>query len=115
MLSKLSNVSGVAAAAFCPFISAAMHADAVRTRTTWTDLSKPRDLAKIFDSVEYTQWKSFRESDDSRFVTLTMPRTLARLPYGANTKPIDEFDFEEVELGKGGKSISVSRTTTIAG
>lgn len=52
---------------------------------------------------------SFRESEDSRFsVTLTMPRTLARLPFGANTKPIDEFSFEEVELGKDGKPKSVS-------
>jgi type VI secretion system protein ImpC len=89
----LSNISNVAAAAFCPFISAAdpnlMGFD------NWTELSKPRDLEKIFESVEYTRWRSYRESDDSRFVVLTMPRTLARLPYGANTKPIEEFAYEE--------------------
>lgn len=102
----LKSISGTAAAAFCPFISAAGHE--MFGLDKWTDLSKPRDLAKIFDSVEYTSWKSFRESEDSRFVTLTMPRALARLPYGANTKPIDEFEYEEVSLGKGGKSISVS-------
>ena len=102
----LKNISGVAAAAFCPFISAA--SPRMFGLDEWTDLSKPRDLAKIFDSVEYTSWKSFRESEDSRFVTLTMPRTLARLPYGANTKPIEEFEYEEVPLGKKGESVSVS-------
>jgi type VI secretion system protein ImpC len=101
----LKNISGVAAAAFCPFISAA--SEKMFGLEKWTDLSKPRDLAKIFDSVEYTVWKSFRESEDSRFVTLTLPRTLARLPYGKNTKPIDEFDFEEVPVGRRGESVSV--------
>ena len=102
----LKNISGVAAAAFCPFISAA--SEGMFGLEKWTDLSKPRDLAKVFDSTEYVQWQSFRDSEDSRFVTLTLPRTLARLPYGANTKPIEEFSYEEVPLGKGGKSIAVS-------
>jgi type VI secretion system protein ImpC len=102
LLSKMSNV---AAAGFCPFISAA--SPKLYGFDSWTELVKPRDLEKIFDTVEYTKWKSFRESEDSRFVTLTMPRTLARLPYGQSTKPVEEFDFEEVALGKGGKSISV--------
>ena len=102
----LKNISGVAAAAFCPFISAA--SEKMFGLDEWTDLSKPRDLAKVFDSTEYTQWQSFRNSEDSRFVTLTMPRTLARLPYGANTKPIEEFSYEEVPLDKKGKSIAVS-------
>lgn len=89
----LSGISNVAAAAFCPFISAAD--PKLMGFDSWTELSKPRDLEKIFESVEYTRWRSYRESDDSRFVTLTMPRVLARLPYGANTKPIEEFDYEE--------------------
>ncbi len=102
LLSKMSNV---AAAGFCPFISAA--SPKLYGFDSWTELVKPRDLEKIFDTVEYTKWKSFRESEDSRFVTLTMPRTLARLPYGKSTKPVDEFDYEEVALGPGGKSIAV--------
>ena len=101
----LTNVSGVAASAFCPFISAA--APQLFGFDEWTELSKPRDLARIFDSAEYTKWKSFRESEDSRFCVLTMPRTLARLPYGANTKTIDEFEYEEVPVGKKGESIHV--------
>jgi type VI secretion system protein ImpC len=98
MLSKISNV---AAAAFCPFISAAD--PNLMGFENWTELSKPRDLEKIFDSAEYVKWNSFRETEDSRFVTLTLPRVLARLPYGAQTKPVEEFDFEEAQLDGQGR------------
>ena len=101
----LTEMTQVAASSFTPLLSAAN--PALFDMKDWTDLNKPRDLAKIFDNVAYTKWKSFRESEDSRFAYLTMPRTQARDLYGANTKPIDEFNFEEVELGEGGKSISV--------
>lgn len=104
-ITMLKNVAGVAAAAFCPFISAA--SPNLFGMEDWQGLTKPRDLAKIFDTVEHTSWRSFRESEDARFVTLTMPRTLARLPFGANTKPIDEFSFEEVELAADGRPKSV--------
>jgi type VI secretion system protein ImpC len=75
---------------------------------SFTELSKPRDLEKIFDTVEYTKWKSFRESEDSRFVVLAMPRVLARLPYGSQTKPVEEFNFEEVEMDSRGRAKPVS-------
>jgi type VI secretion system protein ImpC len=99
-------MSQVAAAGFCPFLSAA--SPDLMGFKNWTDLSRPRDLEKIFDTVEYTKWKSFRNSEDSRFVTLTMPRVLARLPYGANTKPVDEFGYEEVELDASGRAKPVA-------
>lgn len=99
----LENIAGVCAASFCPFISAAS-SDMFGLPNGFGDLSKPRDLEKIFMSPEYTKWQSFRESDDSRFVTLAMPRVLSRLPYGQNTKTIDEFDYEEVPLDSSGKS-----------
>ena len=67
---------------------------------SYTELANPRDLAKIFDTVEYASWKSFRESEDSRFVGLTLPRTLGRLPYGENFKRVEEFNFEESVDGK---------------
>lgn len=101
----LTKMSSIAAAAFCPFITAA--GSGLLGLESFSELSKPRDLEKIFDTVEYTQWKSFRESEDSRFVTLAMPRVLSRLPYGANTKPVDEFDFEEVNLDSKGKAKKV--------
>ncbi len=101
----LTKMSQVAAAAFCPFISAA--SPGLFGFKDYTELSKPRDLEKIFDTVEYTQWKSFRESEDSRFVTLVMPRVLSRLPYGKSTVPVEEFDFEEVDLDAKGKAKKV--------
>ncbi len=92
----LTNMSNVSAAAFAPFLTASD--PALMGFESWNELSKPRDLEKIFESAEYAKWRSFRESDDSRFVTMVMPRVLARLPYGEATKPIDEFGFEEVEV-----------------
>jgi type VI secretion system protein ImpC len=67
-------------------------------------MTKPRDLERIFETEEYIKWKSYRDSEDSRFVSLVMPRVLSRLPYGANTKPVEAFNYEEVELDKGGKA-----------
>src|SRR6202008_4310123 len=68
----------------------------------WPELSKPRDLAKIFETSEYTKWRSLRDSEDARFVSLVMPRTLARLPYGEATKAIDEFAYEEAPYDDAG-------------
>jgi type VI secretion system protein ImpC len=93
LLSKMSNV---AAAAFCPFITASD--PGMFGFSEWSELSKPRDLEKIFESVEYAKWRGYRDSEDSRFVSLVMPRVLARLPFGANSKPIEEFGYEECEL-----------------
>lgn len=89
----LSNMSNVAAASFCPFISAAD--PKLFGFESWNELSKPRDLEKTFDTTEYAKWRSFRASDDARFVNLVMPRVLARLPYGKETKSIEDFDYEE--------------------
>jgi type VI secretion system protein ImpC len=90
MLTKLSNV---AAMAHAPLI--ASPAPNMFNMDSYSELSGPRDLAKIFQSVDYAAWKSFRESEDSRYVALAMPRVLARLPYGAKFKRVDEFDYEE--------------------
>jgi len=92
----LKWMSNVAAGSFCPFISAA--SPQLFGFESFTGLPKPRDLEKIFQKKEYIGWRSFRDSEDSRFVALTMPRVLSRLPYGSNTKPIEEFNYEEVEL-----------------
>jgi type VI secretion system protein ImpC len=89
----LEELSHVAAAAHAPFISAA--APTLFGLESHTDIGKPRDIAKIFDTVEYAKWKSFRDSDDARYVGLVLPHTLGRLPYGANTLPVDAFNFEE--------------------
>jgi type VI secretion system protein ImpC len=89
----LGGIAQIAAAAHSPFISAA--APAVMQMESWQELANPRDLTKIFQSPEYAPWRSLRESEDSRYVGLTLPRFLARYPYGAKTNPVDEFAFEE--------------------
>src|ERR1700676_5482917 len=92
-MALLEGVSHIAAQAHAPFVSAAGHD--LFNLESFTSLDAPRDLAKIFDSTEYAKWKGFRQSEDSRYVALTLPRTLGRLPYGADTKPIEEFRYEE--------------------
>ena len=66
---------------------------------SWQELSNPRDLSKIFQTAEYAAWRSLRDSADARYIGLTMPRTLARMPYGAKTAPVEEFAFEEDTAG----------------
>jgi type VI secretion system protein ImpC len=92
-MALLEGISHVAAQAHAPFVSAA--APDLLNLESFTQLDAPRDLAKIFDSTEYAKWKSFRQGEDSRYVALCLPRTLSRLPYGKETKPIDEFSYEE--------------------
>jgi type VI secretion system protein ImpC len=99
-LEVLQGMSNVAAASFAPFVSAA--SPKMFGLESFTDLSKPRDLEKIFESTEYIKWRSFRDSEDSRFVTLTMPRVLARVPYGSTGREIEEFKFEEAPIDANG-------------
>ena len=89
----LEKMSNVAAAAHAPFIAAA--SPKLFDMDSFTELGNPRDLAKIFESTELVKWKSFRDSEDARYVALTLPHILLRLPYGPDTKPIEEFDFRE--------------------
>ena len=89
----LEKVSQVAAGAHAPFLTAA--SPELLNLESFAQLGEPRDIGKIFDSTEFAKWKSFRASEDSRYVGLTMPRVLMRLPYGRDTKPVDEFNFEE--------------------
>ncbi|MEW8462847.1 MAG: type VI secretion system contractile sheath large subunit [Candidatus Thiodiazotropha endolucinida] len=89
----LTNMSKVAAAAHAPFIAGA--APTIMQMDSWQEVANPRDLTKIFQTPEYASWRSLRESEDSRYVGLAMPRFLSRLPYGVKTDPVEEFDFEE--------------------
>ena len=89
----LGEIAQISAAAHAPFIAGA--APAVMQMDSWQELSNPRDLTKIFTTPEYAAWRSLRESEDARYLGLALPRFLARLPYGAKTQPVDEFDFEE--------------------
>ncbi|MGB5833722.1 MAG: type VI secretion system contractile sheath large subunit, partial [Thiohalocapsa sp.] len=89
----LGQMAEISAASHTPFISGAD--PGVMQMESWQELSNPRDLTKIFQTPEYAAWKSLRESEDSRYIGLAMPRFLSRLPYGTKTDPVEEFDFEE--------------------
>ena len=104
-IETLRLMSNIAAGAFAPFVTAA--GAGMFGFDSWTELSKPRDLAKIFDTVEFAKWRAFRESEDARFVNLVMPRVIARLPYGKATKPLDEFDYEEAPIDARGKALAM--------
>jgi len=97
-LSVIEKMSNVAAAAHAPFIAAAD--PRLFNLKSFSQLGEPRDISKIFDSVEYTKWRSFRESEDSRYVGLCLPHVLMRQPYGRDTVPVDSFDFVEDVDGK---------------
>ena len=92
-ISLLEKISGVAASAHAPFIATA--SPKMFNWESFTELGGPRDLSKIFTSAEYVKWRSFRELDDARYVGLTLPHILMRLPYGTETIPVEEFNFEE--------------------
>jgi type VI secretion system protein ImpC len=97
-MALLEKVSQVAAAAHAPFLSAA--SPDLFGWETFSEMTEVRDISKIFDRTEYAKWRSFRESEDSRYVGLTLPHTLGREPYGAATKPTENFRFEEDIDGK---------------
>ncbi|MGY8749463.1 MAG: type VI secretion system contractile sheath large subunit [Pirellulales bacterium] len=92
-VAMLGEMSQVCAASHTPMITGA--SPALMQMDSWQELSNPRDLTKIFGTAEYAAWKSLRESEDSRYIGLAMPRYLSRLPYGAATNPVEGFDFEE--------------------
>jgi type VI secretion system protein ImpC len=89
----LEKVAQVSAAAHAPFLTAA--SPEMFNLESYTQLDAPRDMGKVFDTTEYAKWKSFRQSDDSRYVALTMPRMLMREPYGPETVPIEAFNYDE--------------------
>lgn len=89
----LEQISHVAAAAHAPFLSAAN--PGMFAMGSFSEMPRPRDLSKLFETSDYARWKSFRQSDDSRYVGLTLPRVIGRLPYGAKTVSVDAFNFEE--------------------
>jgi type VI secretion system protein ImpC len=89
----LAELAKIGAAAHAPIITGA--SPSLMQMESWQELANPRDLTKIFTTPEYAAWRSLRESEDSKYIGLAMPRFLARLPYGSKTNPVEAFDFEE--------------------
>ena len=89
----LQNVAAVSAMAHAPFISAA--GSDFFGRQSFQGLSDIKDIKDVFDAPAYTKWRAFRESDDARWVGLTLPRFLLRLPYSEDDNPVKEFNYAE--------------------
>jgi len=98
----LRDLGKIAAASHCPFITAA--GPALLGMDSWNELGNPRDLSTLFDTPDYAGWNSLRDSENSRYLAVTLPRVLARSPYGQNGEPVDEFNFEETTDGHEGKN-----------
>jgi type VI secretion system protein ImpC len=92
-LELLEKISNTASAAHAPFLTAA--SPELFNMESFSNLDAPRDIGKIFDTTEYAKWKSFRQSEDSRYVALTLPHILMRLPYGKDNVQVDGFNYEE--------------------
>ncbi len=97
----LRDMGKIAAASHAPFIASA--GPGLMGMDSWTELGNPNDLTTIFDTPDYAAWNSLRDSENSRYVALTMPRVLARDPYGQNGTPVDAFNFEEATDGHTGE------------
>ncbi len=93
----LTELAKISAAAHAPLITGA--APTLFQMDSWGELANPRDLTKIFQTPEYAAWRSLRESEDSKYIGMAMPRFLGRLPYGSKTDPVEEFAFEEETEG----------------
>jgi type VI secretion system protein ImpC len=87
----------VAAHAHAPFVAAA--APQMFGMEWFTELIGPRNLSPIFTRPEYDSWRAFRDSEEARYVALTLPRVLARLPYGEQFAQVAAFRFEEKQGG----------------
>lgn len=102
-LEVMKGLARIGAASHAPFIAGA--GPSLLGMDSWTELSNPRDLGKLFDATDYAAWRAFRNSEDSRYMALTLPRFLGRPLYGAKTEPVDEFDFEEDAGGAHGNHL----------
>ena len=100
----LGELGKISAAAHAPLITAPK--PTLFQMDSWSELANPRDLTKIFQTPEYAAWRSLRESEDSKYIGMAMPRFLGRLPYGAKTSPVEEFDFEEDTEGAASEKYS---------
>jgi type VI secretion system protein ImpC len=96
-IALLQKCAAVAAMSHAPFLSNA--SPQMFGEQSFLTLPNLKDLKSLFEGPQYARWHAFRESEDSRYVGLCMPRFLLRLPYGQETVPVKAFNFEEDVIG----------------
>ena len=94
----LRDIGAVAAMAHAPFIASAN--PRLLDLDSFTELDRPIDIARLFESSEMGAWNSLRDSADSRYLVLTAPRVLVRPPWGPDSAPVDDMDFDEAVDGE---------------
>lgn len=107
----LEKVSHVAAASHAPFLAGASPV-LFELGDDFSGLGKPRDLSKVFEIPDELRirFNEFRDSEDSRYVALTVPRVLIRKPFDSDTNPVDRFVFDENVVGDDGGVENVDGT-----
>lgn len=93
----MQQLSSVGAMAHAPVIASA--GPQMFGVETYEEIAALKDLQSIFEGPKYAKWNSFRESEDSRYFALTVPRFLLRLPYGPDTVPVKSFNYQEKAEG----------------
>lgn len=91
----LTYMGETAAACHAPLVAAA--GPEMFDYKSFESFAEGRPVAAGFDSPQYAAWNAFRDTDEARYVTLTLPSTLARLPYGANGLKAESFNFAELD------------------
>ncbi len=97
-LPLLMALARIAQAIHAPFFAAA--APSLLGLESWSQVNEARELTRIYERPDYAAWTLFRKSEEARYVGLTVPGFLSRIPYGADKNPVDEFEFEE-DTGNG--------------
>jgi type VI secretion system protein ImpC len=92
-MALLQKVASVSAMAHAPFVAAA--SPKFFGEDNFLRLPNLKDIKSIIEGPQYIKWRSFRESEDARYVGLTLPRFLLRLPYGPNSSPVKSFNYDE--------------------
>lgn len=105
-LNVMKGLAKIGAAAHAPIISAAD--SNLLNMDSWAELADPRDLSKRFSTTEHAAWNAFRDSDDSKYLALTMPRILGREIYSTKDNPIEGFEFDEVTDGDSEKHLWIN-------
>ena len=91
----LTEISRVSAVAKCPFLASPSAKMFGKKEESFTGLPRMAEMYEIFEQPQYTKWNSFRDSDDARYVGLTMPRFLLRKPYTIEDQDVKDFTFQE--------------------
>lgn len=92
-INLLSNISKISAAAHSPFLGAV--SSRFFSKNSMAEVNAIDDIESYMERAEFSKWRTFRNSEDARYVGLILPKFLLRLPYNDDSNPVKEFSFNE--------------------